>query len=67
MSCRTRNALTRIAEYGGYEVWIAPFDRSAGVYECFASEDGDDYLGAFDNKSEAYTWAWHNVRERCEG
>lgn len=36
----------------GREVWIN-FDKSAEVYELFASEDGDDYIGCADTVAEA--------------
>lgn len=36
----------------GREVWIK-HDQSAEVYELFASEDGDDYIGCADTVAEA--------------
>lgn len=38
--------------HNGREIW-AHFDKSAEVYELFASEDGSDYLGCADTLTEA--------------
>lgn len=44
--------MQKIATAKGYEVW-AQYDSSADVWELFASEDGDDYLGCADTLQEA--------------
>lgn len=36
----------------GLEVWVK-WDSSAEVYELFASENGDDYIGCADTSLEA--------------
>lgn len=36
----------------GREVWVK-FDKGAEVYELFASEAGDDYIGCADTLTEA--------------
>lgn len=38
-------------------------DRTADVYELFASPDGDDYLGCFDTIQEATTYAKRHAKE----
>lgn len=45
----------------GREVWVK-WDESAEVYELFASEDGDDYIGCADTLVEAAQVArdWFN-------
>lgn len=50
----------------GREVWIK-WDESAEVYELFASEDGDDYIGACDTVIEARAAArdWFNELKCC--
>lgn len=36
----------------GREVWIK-YDKDTELYELFASEDGDDYIGCADTVAEA--------------
>lgn len=43
--------MTKIASRNGYEVF-AKYDRTAGVYELFASDTGQDYIGCADSLSE---------------
>jgi hypothetical protein len=47
------------------EYWIT-YDRSAGVYELFASEDGSGYEGSFDSRDEARAYVKH-VTQMAEG
>lgn len=42
----------------GREVWIK-WDQSAEIYELFASENGDDYIGYADTETEARLVAGH--------
>jgi 3-methyladenine DNA glycosylase AlkD len=46
----------------GREVW-ARWDRSARIYELFASEDCDDYVGCADTKTEAQAVAKQLINE----
>lgn len=45
------------------EYWLT-YAPEAGVYELFASEANDDYLGVFDNKAQAIAWAKADAAER---
>lgn len=55
--------MKRIANRNGFEVW-AHFDRTAKVYELFASEDGGDYVGDADTLSQAQKYAEQWISER---
>jgi hypothetical protein len=46
----------------GREAWIK-WDEGAELYELFASENGDDYIGCADTVSEARTVAAHWFNE----
>lgn len=50
----------------GYEVWVN-FDPTAEVFEAFASETGEDYLGCFDTMIEAKAYAKVWIKENREG
>lgn len=55
--------MTRIASDRGYEVW-SKFSRDAGIYELFASADGNDYIGCADTRAEARRIAHNWIAER---
>jgi len=44
------------------EVWIQ-YDKSAEVYELFASKEGDDYIGCADSEAEARVVAKEHFAE----
>ena len=48
----------------GLEAW-ALFDEIAGVYEIFASADGDDYIGCCDTRAECVIVAREWFAERA--
>lgn len=50
----------------GLEAWIQ-YDHSAGIYEIFASEDGDDYIGCGDSIDECKKYAREWAEERMNG
>lgn len=54
--------MTLIHEMRSREYWVQ-LDRTADVYELFASPDGDDYLGCFDTIQEATTYAKRHAKE----
>jgi len=43
------------------EYWVQ-WDGQAGVWEMFASPEGDDYLGAFDTPAQARAYAVKHVK-----
>ncbi len=51
---------------GGFEVW-AKWDDSAEIYELFASENGDDYIGCCDTLKEARDYALERWSEEQIG
>jgi hypothetical protein len=48
----------------GLEAWML-FDESAGVYEVFASADGDDFIGCCDTRAECVIVAREWFAERA--
>jgi hypothetical protein len=55
---------TRILADKGFEVWMT-HDSSAEVYELFASDACDDYIGCADTPDEALTVAREWIDERA--
>ena len=54
--------MIRILKTARREYWVQ-FDRSAGVWEMFASPEGADYLGAFDARAAAKAYAIRHASE----
>jgi hypothetical protein len=55
--------MRRIAKARNCEVWVR-YDRTAGVYEMFASEEGSDYIGCSDTLTDAQAYAKNWIAER---
>lgn len=53
----------REARIGGYEVWTV-YDHDAKLYELFASEAADDYIGCADTYANACAFAASWIKER---
>lgn len=55
--------MTLIYKTARREYWLAPFDPTAEVFEMFASEEANDYLGCFDTKAQALAYAKQHAAE----
>jgi len=55
--------MTKIATVNGYEFWYA-FDKTAGVYEIFLSDDGSHYIGCCDDEAQIRRFIAQWISER---